>query len=48
MDVSSFGKNYEEALTNVKEPIELYLEDADLKNIQEVEMPAITITQIDK
>ena len=41
IDVNSFGETKEEALKNLQEAIELYLEDADDKSIQEVEQPEI-------
>ncbi len=41
IDVNSFGETKEEALKNLQEAIELYMEDADEKSIQEVEQPEI-------
>lgn len=46
IDVSSFGKTYEEALKNLQEAIELYLEDAPKGSINKIEMPSISITKI--
>lgn len=41
VDVSSFGKTYNEAVANLQEALELYLEDApDLP--QPVKQPAVT------
>lgn len=44
VDVSSFGKTYEEALKNLQEALELYLEDAPLGSITQVEMPSLSTT----
>lgn len=44
VDVSSFGKTYEEALKNLGEAIDLYLEDAPKGSITEIEMPSLSIT----
>jgi len=46
VDVSSFGDSFEDATKNIKEAIELYLEDADLENIPSVQTPALTITTV--
>lgn len=46
IDVSSFGKSYEEALKNLQEAIELYLEDAPKGSINKIEMPSISVTEI--
>lgn len=46
VDVSSFGKTYEEALKNLQEAIELYLEDAPKENVLNVEMPSLSITTL--
>ena len=48
VDISSFGSTYKAALANIEEALELYLEDADPSTIQQVEMPAITTTQISR
>lgn len=48
VDISSFGSSYKAALANIEEALELYLEDADPSTIQQVELPAITTTQITK
>lgn len=44
VDVSSFGKTYEEALKNLEEAVELYLEDAPKGSITQIEMPSLSIT----
>ncbi len=44
VDVSSFGDTRDEALKNLQEAVELYLEDADGKNINEIEQPEIVST----
>ncbi|HRN86700.1 MAG TPA: type II toxin-antitoxin system HicB family antitoxin [Candidatus Dojkabacteria bacterium] len=46
VDVSSFGATQNEALENIKEAIELYLEDANDIDIPEIQTPAITQTKI--
>lgn len=46
VEVSSFGKTYEEALKNLQEAVELYLEDAPDDAILNVEMPSLSITQL--
>jgi predicted RNase H-like HicB family nuclease len=37
VDVSSFGKSVEEAVSNIKEALELYFEDADPAEYRKVE-----------
>ncbi len=44
VDVSSFGDTRDDALKNLQEAVELYLEDADDKSINEVEQPEIVST----
>lgn len=44
VDVSSFGKTYEEALKNLEEALELYLEDAPSGSVTQIEMPSLSIT----
>ncbi|HOZ79643.1 MAG TPA: type II toxin-antitoxin system HicB family antitoxin [Ferruginibacter sp.] len=44
VDVNSFGDTRDEALKNLQEAVALYLEDADDKNINEVEQPEIVST----
>lgn len=46
VDVSSFGKTHEEALKNLQEALELYLEDVSEKNISKIEMPSISVTEL--
>ena len=46
VDVSSFGKTYEEALKNLQEAVELYLEDAPKGSINKIEMPSISVTEL--
>lgn len=41
VDVSSFGKTYEEAVKNLKEALELYFEDNDLRDYTDVESVTI-------
>jgi predicted RNase H-like HicB family nuclease len=41
IDISSFGESREEALTNLDEAINLYLEDDEHQDIQIVENPEI-------
>lgn len=46
VDVSSFGKTKKEALKNLEEALELYLEDVSNPKISKVEQPSITIQQL--
>jgi uncharacterized protein (DUF433 family)/predicted RNase H-like HicB family nuclease len=46
-DVASQGKSVEEALRNLKEALELYLEDEDVEKPSEVEAPIVTIVKVD-
>lgn len=46
VDISSFGKTYKEAIKNIREALELYLEDVDIDEIPKVETPAISMTKI--
>lgn len=46
IDVASCGLSYQEALANVKEALELYLEDADPNEILEVESPQLAVSTI--
>ena len=41
IDVSSFGKSEKEALTNLQEAIELYLEDQDTDSIEPSQNPSL-------
>lgn len=43
LDVASEGKTVEEALKNLKEAVELYLEDEDLKSIPVKEIQVKTL-----
>lgn len=46
-DVASQGKSFEEALANLKEALELYLEDEDVEKPSEAEVPIVTIVKVD-
>jgi predicted RNase H-like HicB family nuclease len=46
VDVSSFGKTYEEAVKNIKEAVELYMEDAPKNSVNKIEMPSISVAEI--
>lgn len=46
-DVASQGKSVEEALRNLKEAVELYLEDEDVEKPSRSEAPIVTIMKID-
>jgi predicted RNase H-like HicB family nuclease len=46
-DVASQGKSVEKALTNLKEALELYLEDEDVEKPSEAEAPIVTIVKVD-
>lgn len=46
VDVSSFGKTKPEALENLNEALELYFEDQQKINIQEVSDPEITSSSL--
>lgn len=41
IDISSFGKTKKEALVNLSEAVELYLEDIKSPNIVKVERPEV-------
>lgn len=43
VDVSSFGKTYEEAVKNLREAVDLYLEDAPRGKMLKIEKPSILI-----
>ncbi|MBA3675475.1 MAG: type II toxin-antitoxin system HicB family antitoxin [Chitinophagaceae bacterium] len=47
IDVSSFGKTKDEALKNLNEAIELYMEDASLDDLNKIEAPEIIYSQIE-
>lgn len=44
LDVSSFGKTYEEALKNLNEAVELRLEGISEDDVRIVEMPSLSVT----
>ena len=46
-NVASQGKSVEEALSNLKEALELYLEDEDVEKPSEAEAPIVTIVKVD-
>jgi predicted RNase H-like HicB family nuclease len=46
-DIVSQGKNIEEALKNLKEALELYLEDEDIEKPPKAEAPIVTIVKVD-
>ena len=46
VDVSSFGKTYEEAVKNIQEAVELYMEDAPENSVNKIEMPSLSVTEI--
>ena len=46
IDVSSFGKTKQEALGNLREAVELYLEDARSQDVRKVEHPELVTTAI--
>jgi predicted RNase H-like HicB family nuclease len=43
--VASQGKSVEEALSNLKEALELFLEDEDVEKPSRVEAPIVTIVR---
>lgn len=47
IEVSSFGNSKEEALKNLNEAIELYMEDASVDDMNEIEEPEISHSQIE-
>jgi predicted RNase H-like HicB family nuclease len=47
LDVASQGKSVEEALRNLKEALELYLEDEDVEKPSNTEAPIVTIVKVD-
>ena len=47
IDVSSFGESKDEALKNLNEAIELFMEDASIDNLTEIESPEIIYSQIE-
>jgi len=47
LDVASQGKSVEEALSNLKEALELYLADEDVKLPETRERPFVTIIKVE-
>jgi len=47
IDVSSFGNDKDEALKNLNEAIELYMEDASVDDLNKIESPEIIYSQIE-
>lgn len=45
--MASQGKSVEEALRNLREALELYLEDEDVEKPAETEAPIVTIVKVD-
>ena len=46
IDVSSFGKTKGEALRNLREAIELYVEDMPASHIAKIEKPSMTVQSV--
>ena len=46
-DVASQGKSVEEALRNLEEALELYMEDEDVEKPSKAEAPIVTIVKVD-
>jgi len=46
VDVSSFGKTYDGAVKNLKEAVDLYLEDAPINKIIKIEKPSILLESL--
>ena len=46
VDVSSFGKTKKEAVGNLEEALELYLEDAPVKKVPRIGSPAIVVREL--
>ena len=46
LDVASQGKSVEESLANLKEALELYLEDEDVEKPSKAEAPIVTIVKV--
>jgi len=46
-DVASQGKSVEEDLRNLKEALELYLEEEDVEKSSKAEAPIVTIVKVD-
>lgn len=46
LDVASQGRTMDEALANLKEAVELYLEHADPSEVEDIGTPFITTLQV--
>ena len=47
LDVASQGKSVEKALQNLKEALELYLDDEDVEKPSRVDAPIVTLIKVD-
>ncbi len=47
VEVSSFGESYEDALKNLQEALELYLEDASPQDVQQISQASISVQHLD-
>lgn len=47
LDVASQGKSVEEALRNLREALELYMDDENVEKPSEAEDPIVTIVKVD-
>jgi predicted RNase H-like HicB family nuclease len=45
VEVSSFGKSYEESLENLEEALDLYFEDNPSPSIRDIKFPSITLSK---
>jgi predicted RNase H-like HicB family nuclease len=45
VEVSSFGKTYEESLENLEESLELYFEDNPSPEIRDIKFPSLSISR---
>jgi predicted RNase H-like HicB family nuclease len=45
VEVSSFGKTYEESLYNLEEALDLYFEDNPSPSIRDIRFPSITFSK---
>jgi len=46
LDVASQGRSVEKALANLREALELYLEDEDVEKPAKAEVPIVTIVKV--
>ena len=46
LDVASQGKSVEEALANLNDALELYLEDEDIEKPSKMEAPLVTMVRV--